>query len=130
MKRKKGKGNPDNPLSKGKKEKGEVEGMKKFINWGIEKKYWSGYGYTGKMELELFIILHGKYFYFDKQSMIGYKIEYLLLNGFMSWRRLGGWLEEKIKERAFWKKGIVLNGDNYIEVLNDILDTKIKEIDK
>ncbi len=62
--------------------------------------------------------------------LIGYMIEYLLINGFISFRQIGIWLADQIKERALWKEGIVLNGDNHIDVIYDIIKQKIEELEE
>ena len=64
------------------------------------------------------------------QLLIGYMIEYLLIAGQISFRQFGIWLAEQIKERLSLRDGVVLNGNNHIEVIFDILKEKIEVKDE
>ena len=86
--------------------------MKKFWEWTDEKGYIK--------ELPVMV---------RNQMLIGYMTQYLLETGRISFRQFGIWLAIKIKERLSLRDGVVLNGNNHIEVIFDILKEKIEELD-
>jgi hypothetical protein len=108
--------------------------MKKFWKWmkendyGWEEEnvsyggYWNDYGLRVGRLCDNWVL-------FTQQMLIGYMQEYLLVNGFISFRQFGIWLAEQTKERRFWKAGVILDGDNHMEVIYDILKQKIEELE-
>ncbi|HEC67124.1 MAG TPA: hypothetical protein ENI23_17745 [bacterium] len=87
--------------------------MKKLWEWMDEKGY--------AKELPVMV---------RNQMLIGYMTQYLLETGQISFRQFGIWLAIKIKERLSLRDGIVLNGNNHIEVIFDILKEKIEAKDE
>lgn len=70
--------------------------------------------------------LHEKEPHADFQGSIGYMIEYILLQGLVSYRRFGGWLQDEMKRRFS-----EIDNGNHIDIVFDILKemvtSKIKE---
>ena len=95
--------------------------LKLFWDQMNEKEY----GFDGKIWIKNQDGHNQNLGYPTNQMLVGHKIEYLLLNGMISIWEFGNWLHKQLKDARFQSK---LDGDNHIEVIDNILTKKIKEI--
>jgi hypothetical protein len=97
---------------------------KKFWGW-MEKM---GYGYKGVKNKYFIVPKDNIAFPAEPALLTGRMIEYLILKPVISFRRLGGWLEEEIKMYLMLKKS-KYGLDQPAEIVYEILKEKIEECD-
>ncbi len=93
--------------------------MNKFWRW-FEKVYIDN--------VSSLLAIYGKFDSIPKQGLIGYMIEYLVVNGHISFRRIGHWIGDAI-QIGLLRADIKMGAEEPAEGIYELLKERIEEIE-